>query len=224
MSRRSQHFAFALLLVCSGCKSVANSDTQGTLNTGAKGGSSDDSTQGGSGGTSEQTGTNGAKPSGSTGSGGDKPGDQPAGGGKGGTNAGGSDAERDAALPPDEQPGQHDPDAGTMVEIPDGAVLGDAMVGSIGTESCCTVHDSPGCSNADLQVCVCEKISTCCTDKWDEACVLIVEQRWCQEGVRDCVCLDGDNQWGQHVCCDSSWGSTCDTTARTHCGAKRGCF
>lgn len=228
MSRRNHCIATVLLLVLSGCKSVANSDTQGTLNTPGAKGESNDSAQGGDGGASEQTGTNGGKPSVSTGSGGDKPGDQPASGGEGGSNGGGSgggsDAERDAALPPGEQPGQHDPDAGTTVEIPDGAVLGDAMVGSIGTESCCAVHDSPGCTNADLQVCVCEKLSSCCTDKWDQACVLIVKERRCQEGVRDCVCLDGPNQWGQHVCCDSSWGSTCDTTARDLCGAKRGCF
>jgi hypothetical protein len=231
MTRSYQRVAFVLLLACSACKSAASDDAeQGKQgSTGGLGGSVE------SNGSSNPSGGKGGddKPTSPNGSGGDQSSEQPPGGGKGGNSSGGGSGgttdPNDPALPPGGSGGQsgvNDPDAGTPP--PQGPVdageLGDAMIGMIGTESCCAVHDSPGCSNADLQVCVCEKIATCCTDKWDEACVLIVEGRWCQEGVRDCVCLDGQGQWGQHACCDSSWGSTCDTTARSKCGAKRGCF
>jgi hypothetical protein len=229
MSRSQQRFAVVLVLVLAscGCKSVASDDpAQGKQPSSggmaASGGSSDD-TNGGKEQTGSSPGGSRSSSSGGAGGSGSEKGDHPA-GDNGGTSEPGA-TQLDAALPAEEQPGEHDPDAGTpMVEPLDAAVLGDAMVGSIGTESCCTVHDSPGCSNADMQVCVCEKISSCCTDKWDQGCVLIVTERRCQEGVRDCVCGDGPNQWGQHVCCDSSWGSTCDTTARSLCDAKRGCF
>lgn len=94
-----------------------------------------------------------------------------------------------------------------------------------GMGSCCMEHDTPGCSNADLEVCVCEKLTACCTDAWTEACVLIVQQKYCQPGVRDCVCGSEDGQWNQPDCCLSDWSDTfCDQVAISHCGAQPGCL
>lgn len=92
-----------------------------------------------------------------------------------------------------------------------------------GSGSCCAEQPTPGCGNADLQVCVCEKIPSCCTVRWDTACVLIVEQKYCQEGVRECVCGSGDEQWGQQECCDEQWSSSCDSVAELKCDAAPGC-
>ena len=111
-------------------------------------------------------------------------------------------------------PGAADPDS----------IGADASIG-IGTGSCCSVHDSPGCSNADLQVCVCEKLSTCCTQAWTAACVLIVQQKYCQPGVRDCVCGTAADQWGQAACCDVDWSTGfCNDVAESKCGAAPGCM
>jgi hypothetical protein len=93
-----------------------------------------------------------------------------------------------------------------------------------GTGSCCAKHDAPGCGNADLQVCVCEKLPSCCTKAWDAACVFLVEQKYCQPGVRDCVCGTGSDQWGQAQCCDTEWSASCDSVAEIKCGAVAGCF
>jgi hypothetical protein len=122
-------------------------------------------------------------------------------------------------------------DAGSM-KITDGGSMAsntgtapDGQVGMLGMGSCCTAHDTPGCSNADLQVCVCEKLSSCCTGAWDAPCVLIVQQKYCQPGVRDCVCGDGSGQWGQHDCCDVDWSDTfCNQVAQSKCGAASGCL
>lgn len=97
--------------------------------------------------------------------------------------------------------------------VPDGAV---AMVGM---GSCCTAHDTPGCNNADLMVCVCEKYPECCTTAWEAKCTFVVEQKFCQPEVRDCVC---DN-WDSTCCGTKGFTSSCDTVARTHCMGIPGC-
>lgn len=105
------------------------------------------------------------------------------------------------------------PDAGNDASLP------------VGQGSCCTAHDTPGCSNAELQVCVCEKLPECCTKQWTAACTLIVEQKYCQPGVRDCVCGSGSGQWGQKSCCESDWSASfCNQVAESKCGAQRGCM
>jgi len=92
-----------------------------------------------------------------------------------------------------------------------------------GSGSCCSTHDTPGCGDADLQVCVCEKLPSCCTDKWTQACAYLVTQKYCQAGVRECVCGTGDKQWGQTQCCEAQWGASCDSVAELKCGAASGC-
>jgi hypothetical protein len=66
----------------------------------------------------------------------------------------------------------------------------------------------------------------CCTKAWSLGCALIVQQKYCQAGVRDCVC--GTNvdagQWDQTSCCSTDWNSTCDAVATNKCGAAKGCF
>jgi hypothetical protein len=93
-----------------------------------------------------------------------------------------------------------------------------------GSGSCCSEHDTAGCGNADLMVCVCEKDPSCCTKAWSRQCVFIVEQKFCQPGIRDCVCGSADGQWGQTKCCESEWSSTCDSVAKLKCEAVPGCF
>ncbi|HKP64546.1 MAG TPA: hypothetical protein VJV78_47745 [Polyangiales bacterium] len=115
-------------------------------------------------------------------------------------------------------------DAGTAA-APDATPGPDARIAPSDLGSCCAAHDNAGCSNADLQVCVCEKLPACCTDAWEPACALIVKQKFCQPGVRDCVCGDGPKQWGQHACCDSTWSETfCNQVAEQKCAAVPGCL
>jgi hypothetical protein len=93
-----------------------------------------------------------------------------------------------------------------------------------GSGSCCAEHETGGCGNADLMVCVCEKDPSCCTKAWGRQCVFIVEQKYCQAGIRDCVCGSAEGQWGQTQCCESEWSSTCDSVAKVKCDAVPGCF
>lgn len=112
------------------------------------------------------------------------------------------------------------PDGGGTA-APVGTDGGGAVTGS---GSCCAEHDTGGCGNADLMVCVCEKDPSCCTKAWGKHCVFIVEQKYCQAGVRDCVCGSAEGQWGQAACCASEWSSTCDSVAKLKCDAVPGCF
>lgn len=91
--------------------------------------------------------------------------------------------------------------------------------------SCCAAHEAAGCSNADLEVCVCEQRPSCCTEAWDEACTKLIKAKHCQPGVRDCVCGDGEGKWSQHSCCDENWSENfCNQVAFNKCGAAMGCL
>jgi hypothetical protein len=37
--------------------------------------------------------------------------------------------------------------------------------------TCCTPHSTPGCSNAHIQECVCDRDPLCCRFEWDSECV-----------------------------------------------------
>ncbi|HEY6880192.1 MAG TPA: hypothetical protein VI299_19345 [Polyangiales bacterium] len=104
------------------------------------------------------------------------------------------------------------PDSGVTPVFPDGGTF------MHGTGSCCETHATPGCGNADLEVCVCEKDPSCCTTAWGPQCTIIVEQKFCQPGVHECVCEKAPD------CCQSGWDSRCDSTARVLCKAIPGCF
>lgn len=117
----------------------------------------------------------------------------------------------------DEDAGMHMPSDSThMTDDDAGTNLPD-------TENCCVAHAKPGCNDADIQQCVCDKLDACCTQAWTAACTYIVTERYCQPGVRDCVCGSGDGQWQQSTCCDADWTSTCDDVAQIKCGASVGC-
>ncbi len=103
-----------------------------------------------------------------------------------------------------------------------GGTAGDAGIRDVG--SCCSAQTTPGCSNPDLEVCVCEKVQSCCTTAWTLDCALIVQQKYCQAGVRDCVCGTDAGQWAQTDCCNTDWTSTCDSVATLKCSAVQGCF
>jgi hypothetical protein len=106
--------------------------------------------------------------------------------------------------------------------VPDPASLDDG--GALqGSGSCCAEHSTPGCSNADLMVCVCEKDPTCCSVAWGKQCAFIVEQKYCQPNVRECVLGSGEGQWGQTQC-ETEWSNFCDSVAEIQCGAVPGCF
>lgn len=130
----------------------------------------------------------------------------------------------DGAVKPNDPVGGKDagitvPTGGKDAEVP----LNDAGVLS-GAGSCCSEHDTPGCGNADLMVCVCEKDPSCCTTAWGRQCAFIVNQKYCQAGIRDCVCGSETGQWGQTQCCETEWSSTCDSVAKVKCDAVPGCF
>jgi hypothetical protein len=55
-------------------------------------------------------------------------------------------------------------------------------------------------------------------------CALIVQQKYCQPTVRDCVCGTDAGQWDQTQCCSTDWTSTCDSVATLKCNAAQGCF
>ena len=112
---------------------------------------------------------------------------------------------------------------GTSHAPPADAAVLDGSIG-IGSGSCCATRTTPGCSNGDIQVCVCERLSGCCTDSWSTACTLIVEHKYCQPGIRECVCGTAEGQWGQTACCETAWTDFCDEVAETKCSAIPGCL
>jgi hypothetical protein len=126
-------------------------------------------------------------------------------------NVDGGGAQTDAGVPGDG--GGLQTDGGT-----------DSGSGARDMGSCCTAQSTPGCSNATLEVCVCEKDPSCCTMAWSAPCILIVQQKYCQPGVRDCVCGSDAGQWGQTDCCNVDWSSPCDSVATLKCNAVQGCF
>jgi hypothetical protein len=101
---------------------------------------------------------------------------------------------------------------------------GDGSPGPRDIGSCCSSQSTPGCSNPDLEVCVCGKDPSCCATAWGVQCALIVQQKYCQPTVRDCVCGTDAGQWDQTQCCSTDWTSTCDSVATLKCNAVQGCF
>lgn len=41
-------------------------------------------------------------------------------------------------------------------------------------DTCCIVHDGPGCTNPEVTACVCENLPGCCEDAWSDSCVIEV--------------------------------------------------
>lgn len=106
-----------------------------------------------------------------------------------------------------------------------GVDSGDDGMLHTGMGPCCEVHDGPGCQDPETTACVCELIPECCTVGWTEACTVVVIQKHCEPGVRECVCGSGDGQWQlQATCCMGDWSNLCSSTAVQKCGAAETCF
>lgn len=104
-----------------------------------------------------------------------------------------------------------------------GGVSGTGGTGGTESRDCCTAHASAGCQDPNVETCVCALLPDCCTDTWDGACAQIVTEKYCQPGVRDCVCNPPPDGWDQNSCCATSWTNLCDATAVSKCGAVAGC-
>lgn len=73
--------------------------------------------------------------------------------------------------------------------------------------NCCETDHGPGCNNPDIEACVCEQFSYCCTSDWASFCVTRVELfgcGTCDEADNDC----NDNQVPDD--CDVADGNTGD--------------
>jgi len=51
--------------------------------------------------------------------------------------------------------------------------------GSVGSQSCCTAHSSPGCSDASVAACVCRTNPQCCSILWSTLCARLVNSTGC---------------------------------------------
>jgi hypothetical protein len=87
------------------------------------------------------------------------------------------------------------------------------------TNACCEAATTPGCSDTDIETCVCDQLPDCCTTAWDSVCVELVRQQTCAPDVRTCVCQD----WGLSECCDTQWTDFCTITAEQKCNAQNTC-
>jgi len=189
-----------------GCQS--DDDDAGNTDGNQQSGAGNGAGAGGPGGTSGG-GAGAAGTSGTGGNGGDS-----GGGGEGGT-------ADDGAVEPGIDGGMAD----SAVDGGDSTDAGaDGGWTHIGTGGCCDEHDDPGCEDADIEACVCEKLPDCCTNKWDLPCVLIVEQKFCEPGVRECLCgPESEGGWEQTSCCETEWTGFCKDSAVIKCGARAGC-
>ena len=129
--------------------------------------------------------------------------------------------------------GEQGRESGADSALTDSAVVGtdaDSAVTEGGVQpplssgSCCEDHAEPGCDDAETQACVCDKLPDCCTTTWDHACTLIVLGKFCEPGVRDCICGTAEEEGWQPSCCESpEWTDFCNEIAIIKCGAKAGC-
>lgn len=85
--------------------------------------------------------------------------------------------------------------------------------------ACCAAHAEPGCSEPEVESCICDLLPDCCTDSWDALCVQLYNEQHCGDGVRECVCKD----WELDRCCTESWTTLCALTAEEKCGGTPSC-
>jgi hypothetical protein len=106
----------------------------------------------------------------------------------------------------------------------DGGSLDGGDAGPRNTASCCSASTLPGCVDPNVEICVCQKIASCCTDAWTTTCATIVTQKYCHPDLQACVCGADAGQWAQPQCCSNTWDSFCDSVGTSHCGEVTGCF
>jgi len=96
-------------------------------------------------------------------------------------------------------------------------------------ETCCAAHSSVGCSNAQVQACVCGMDPYCCNSQWDGQCASEADQ--CGSCTGDC-CLSHGNPGcdledveacvckSDSFCCNVQWDSICaDEVEGLGCGS-----
>lgn len=130
---------------------------------------------------------------------------------------------KDAGAMSDNRAQATQPDAGPPDAAEDAQSAPDADSAKTNTGSCCSTSALPGCGDAALRACVCEREPRCCSEAWDETCTRIVKEKHCQSGVRDCVCGFAEGQWQQTSCCQGGWNDTCESVARIKCQATTDC-
>lgn len=105
----------------------------------------------------------------------------------------------------------------------------DGGTGTGGPGTCCEVQATPGCSNDEIETCVCALDAFCCDDSWDGMCVgqavsdcganCPMVDACCSAGpagctieeVEDCVCaIDAE-------CCMSGWDGECVSISIMQC-------
>ena len=86
--------------------------------------------------------------------------------------------------------------------------------------SCCEVQTQPGCAQANVQQCVCDRVASCCQSAWDVVCVQLIDALGCASckapcceigvtaGCQDatiesCVCAADPS------CCTGIWDDYC---------------
>lgn len=124
--------------------------------------------------------------------------------------------------------------AGTGVA---GAAAADGGVGDASvalSTACCDAHGTPGCSDATVQKCVCDKVSSCCQSAWDLVCVELVSSLGCGSCKGDCCksssvtgCNDAKIEScvckGDATCCSDHWDDYCVTLVDgLYCGTCAG--
>jgi hypothetical protein len=75
---------------------------------------------------------------------------------------------------------------------------------SWGPSTCCETRDEPGCSDPEVEACVCALDPSCCDLSWSEGCLLVIDLFGCA----DCQTLTGPN--GIPDECDIAVGATAD--------------
>ena len=92
---------------------------------------------------------------------------------------------------------------------------------------CCEAHSYPGCTNSNVQTCVCAYDRYCCDNTWDQHCVQLVNDLSCM-GVAKCLlpalgdcceeheapgCLNSDVAAcvceQDRFCCSMTWDMRC---------------
>ncbi len=88
-----------------------------------------------------------------------------------------------------------------------------------GGHNCCIDHAGPGCTDPDIEACVCGEDPLCCSIPWDDVCAGIVSES-CGDECVDCLtphltpgCNDGIIQScvcaQDSFCCNDHWDAQC---------------
>jgi hypothetical protein len=107
----------------------------------------------------------------------------------------------------------------------------------VGRDGCLSVHASPGCAQRECSNAVCSTDPTCCTEDWDQRCVVLAgalcpapyscpalgrcDAAHENPGCDDVACCNGVCN-ADPTCCDAAWDADCATIARAICETPAG--